>query len=167
MRKTCLALLLLLCPAALAAQVERTDTVRIAAGPDLSLLTIVHLPQGPGPHPVVLVRNPYRTRGGPMGWLAERMVPHGYAVVEQDVRGTGGSGGSFVPFAFDVADGTITLDWLTAQRGRARSHSGGSPTSAGRRTPWLRRSTPPSPPWWSAPPGRTWAPSWHPAVPST
>jgi uncharacterized protein len=115
MRKPCLTLLLLLCPALLAAQAERTDTVRIAAGPDASLLTLVRLPPGPGPHPVVLVRNPYRTRGGAMGWLAERLVPHGYAVVEQDVRGTGGSDGSFVPFAFDVTDGTATLDWLTAQ----------------------------------------------------
>jgi predicted acyl esterase len=50
-----------------------------------------------------------------MGWLAERLVPHGYAVVEQDVRGTGGSDGTFVPFRYDVHDGTATLDWLAAQ----------------------------------------------------
>jgi uncharacterized protein len=106
---------LLLCPVGAGAQEARTDTLRIAADGELTLLTIVHLPQGPGPHPVVLVRNPYRTRGGSMGWLAERLVPHGYAVVEQDVRGTGGSGGRFIPFAFDVQDGTTTLAWLAAQ----------------------------------------------------
>jgi predicted acyl esterase len=91
------------------------DTLRLAVAPEVELLTIVHRPPGEGPHPVVLLRNPYRTRGGPMGWLAERLVPHGYAVVEQDVRGTGGSGGTFVPFRYDVQDGTATLDWLAAQ----------------------------------------------------
>jgi uncharacterized protein len=110
----CAALLLLfMMPAGVAAQ--QADTVRLAADEGVALLTIVNLPEGAGPHPVVLVRNPYRTRGGAMTWLAERLVPHGYAVVEQDVRGTGGSGGTFVPFAHDVADGTRTLDWLAAQ----------------------------------------------------
>lgn len=91
------------------------DTLRLAVAPQVELLTIVHRPPGEGPHPVVLLRNPYRTRGGPMGWLAERLVPAGYAVVEQDVRGTGGSDGTFIPFRYDVHDGTATLDWLAAQ----------------------------------------------------
>lgn len=108
-------LVLVLMPVVGAAQEVRTDTVRIAVAADVHLLTIVHLPPGTGPHPVVLLRNPYRTRGGPMGWLVERLVPHGYAVVEQDVRGTGGSGGTFIPFVFDVSDGSITLDWLAGQ----------------------------------------------------
>jgi uncharacterized protein len=94
---------------------QRTDTARVAVAPQVELLTIIHHPAGDGPHPVVLLRNPYRTRGGAMTWLAERLVPHGYAVVEQDVRGTGGSPGRFVPFMYDVQDGTATLDWLTAQ----------------------------------------------------
>jgi uncharacterized protein len=94
---------------------QTTDTVRVAVAPQVELFTLVHRPAGDGPHPVVLVRTPYRTRGGSTGWLAERLVPHGYAVVEQDVRGTGGSDGAFVPFAFDVDDGTATLDWLAGQ----------------------------------------------------
>lgn len=96
-------------------QAALVDTLRLAVAPQIELLTIVHRPPGDGPHPVVLLRNPYRTRGGPMGWLAERLVPHGYAVVEQDVRGTGGSDGTFIPFRYDVHDGTATLDWLAAQ----------------------------------------------------
>jgi uncharacterized protein len=97
------------------AQGQVVDTVRLAVEPQVELLTIIHLPAGEGPHPVVLLRNPYRTRGGAMGWLAERLVPYGYAVVEQDVRGTGGSDGAFIPFRFDVQDGTATLDWLAAR----------------------------------------------------
>lgn len=107
--------LLLLCLPAGLLQAQQTDTVRIAVEPQVELLTIIHLPQEEGPHPVVFLRNPYRTRGGPMEWLAERLVPHGYAVVEQDVRGTGGSGGTFIPFRFDVPDGIATLDWLMEQ----------------------------------------------------
>jgi uncharacterized protein len=98
-----------------AAPAQRTDTLRLEVAPQVHLLTIVHLPAGDGPHPVVLLRNPYRTRGGAKTWLVERLVPHGYAVVEQDVRGTGGSDGSFIPFRFELADGTATLDWLARQ----------------------------------------------------
>jgi uncharacterized protein len=109
-------LLLLLLPARPgAAAAQGIDTLRLPVAGGVELLTLVHLPAGAGPHPVVLLRNPYRTRGGAMGWLVERLVPHGYAVVEQDVRGTGGSGGAFRPFVHDVADGTVTLDWLAAQ----------------------------------------------------
>jgi uncharacterized protein len=108
-------LFLLLWPAVGAAQAAHTDTLQISVAEGVHLLTLVHLPAGEGPHPVVLLRNPYRTRGGAKGWLVERLVPHGYAVVEQDVRGTGGSGGTFMPFAFDVHDGTVTLDWLAKQ----------------------------------------------------
>jgi uncharacterized protein len=108
-------LLALVWSAAAPAQDIRTDTLRIAVADGVDLMTIVHLPDGDGPHPVVLLRNPYRTRGGAKGWLVERLVPHGYAVVEQDVRGTGGSDGRFMPFVFDVHDGTLTLDWLAAQ----------------------------------------------------
>jgi uncharacterized protein len=97
------------------ADAQQADTLRLPVEPEVELLTIVHRPPGDGPHPVVLFRNPYRTRGGSMGWLADRLVPHGYAVIEQDVRGTGGSDGNFVPFRFDVQDGVATLDWIAAQ----------------------------------------------------
>jgi uncharacterized protein len=102
-------------PATERAQGQQIDSVRVQVAPDVELFTIVQLPEGEGPFPVVLLRNPYRTRGGSMGWLAERLLPYGYAVVEQDVRGTGESPGTFIPFAFDVADGTATLDWLADQ----------------------------------------------------
>jgi uncharacterized protein len=96
-------------------QAQRPDTVRLPVEPQVELFTIITRPVGEGPHPVVLVRSPYRARGGSTAWLAERLVPHGYAVVEQDVRGTGGSSGTFIPFRFDVQDGTATLDWLAQQ----------------------------------------------------
>jgi uncharacterized protein len=109
------ALLAGLAPQRLRAEPAVPDSVRLTVAPGIELLTLVHRPAGTGPHPVLLVRTPYRTRGGSTAWLAAALVPHGYAVIEQDARGTGGSGGDFVPFLHDVSDGVATLDWLAAQ----------------------------------------------------
>jgi uncharacterized protein len=93
------------------AEAQRVDTLRVSVAPDIELLTIVHRPLGEGRHPVVLIRSPY----GRYTWLAERLVTHGYAVVDQAVRGTGGSSGVFVPFAFEARDGAATADWIGRQ----------------------------------------------------
>lgn len=67
--------------------------------------------------PVILVRTPY---------LKENMTPsvqidprvatdHGYALVVQDVRGTGTSAGHFEPFVNERADGAATIAWVRSQ----------------------------------------------------
>jgi putative CocE/NonD family hydrolase len=63
--------------------------------------------------PVVLLRSPYgRRQFGPVGRLiAER----GYQVVIQSCRGSFGSGGAWVPFRHEAADGRAALTWLTEQ----------------------------------------------------
>lgn len=71
-------------------------------------------PVGEGKHPVILVRTPYG-RASQMTVLGEFYAKRGYAVVVQDVRGTGGSDGQFDPFNTNVADGKDTLDWLVQQ----------------------------------------------------
>lgn len=71
-------------------------------------------PLGEGKHPVILVRTPYG-RASQMTVLGEFYAKRGYAVVVQDVRGTGGSDGQFDPFNTNVADGKDTLDWLVQQ----------------------------------------------------
>ncbi|MBU7017386.1 MAG: CocE/NonD family hydrolase [Theionarchaea archaeon] len=67
---------------------------------------------GEGELPTVLIRGPYVRQGGFLGPLfAER----GYQVLLQDVRGTGGSLGTFDPFRQEKEDGLDTLEWLEKQ----------------------------------------------------
>ncbi len=70
-------------------------------------------PDGPGPYPVLLMRQAYGRRIGtalcyaPPAWYAS----HGYIVVIQDVRGRGESGGRFDLFRDEAADGADSVAW--------------------------------------------------------
>ena len=71
--------------------------------------------------PTLLLRTPYG-RGlsaGPsgmmMGFVAQRFAERGYNLLVQDVRGRFGSGGEFVPFVNEAADGRATLEWIERQ----------------------------------------------------
>jgi hypothetical protein len=69
-----------------------------------------------GPLPTVLVRLPYgrlRYRGGFDPGLV--FTRHGYAVLVQDLRGTGDSGGELLPWRDAAEDGIATLDWIMRQ----------------------------------------------------
>ena len=70
------------------------------------LSTIIYLPEGQGPWPVVLVRTPYgkasQTR------LNGAWTKHGFAFVAQDCRGTFQSEGKYRPFLDDQEDGYDT-----------------------------------------------------------
>lgn len=88
------------------AEMRTRDGVRLVAN--------VWRPEG-GPHPVLLMRQPYGraiastvTYAHP-SWYAR----HGYVVVIQDVRGRGDSDGTFDMLAQEVADGADTLDWAS------------------------------------------------------
>lgn len=78
------------------------------------LRTRVSLPDGPGPWPVVLVRNPYDV-GGSFRFVCGIFVRNGYGCVHQDVRGRMGSEGEWVPMAHERNDGLDTLHWLVEQ----------------------------------------------------
>ncbi|MTB06937.1 MAG: CocE/NonD family hydrolase, partial [Actinobacteria bacterium] len=71
------------------------------------------LPSDGGRYPVLLQRLPYgRTVASSLvlphpSWFAR----HGYAVVVQDCRGRGDSGGTFEPFVDEGADGAATIEW--------------------------------------------------------
>ncbi len=81
------------------------DGVRLAAD--------VWRPASGGPWPTLLQRLPYgRSVASSIvlphpNWLARR----GYVVVVQDVRGTGESGGEFVPFVNEAQDGAASVEW--------------------------------------------------------
>jgi uncharacterized protein len=76
-------------------------------------------PEGEGPFPVLLMRQPYgRSIASTVvyahpSWYAR----HGYIVVIQDVRGRGTSEGKFRTFANEVEDGADTLDWAASLPG--------------------------------------------------
>ena len=79
----------------------------------VALVADVYRPPGAGPHPVLLMRQPYGRRIASTvtyahpGWYARQ----GFMVVVQDVRGRGDSQGEFEPFLNEALDGADTLDW--------------------------------------------------------
>ncbi len=79
----------------------------------VKLSTIIYLPEGKGPWPVVLVRTPYgkasQTR------LNGAWTKQGFAFVAQDCRGTFKSEGKYRPFVDDQADGYDTVEWIAKQ----------------------------------------------------
>jgi putative CocE/NonD family hydrolase len=86
-----------------------------------ALVSDHYYPAGPGPHPTLLMRQPYgRDIASTVvyahpAWFAR----HGYNVVIQDVRGRGDSEGEFYPFRHERVDGAETIRWL---RGRPESN---------------------------------------------
>ena len=73
-------------------------------------------PPGPGPWPVLLMRQPY---GSALASTVTYAHPHWYArqgflVVVQDVRGRGDSEGSFGGFAQEARDGAEAVRWARA-----------------------------------------------------
>lgn len=100
----------------------------VPARDGVRLATDVHLPDGPGPFPVILERTPYG-RGEvsrseitaadrtPLARadLANYFTTHGYAVVFQDNRGRYGSEGRFVKYLSDGQDGFDACAWIVAQ----------------------------------------------------
>ena len=93
----------------MARQGSRCFTEMVPARDGIGLATDIHLPDGPGPFPVILERTPYgrdqtsraeRTAADPApasrAGIAGFFTAHGYAVVYQDTRGRHGSQGRFV-----------------------------------------------------------------------
>jgi len=83
----------------------------------VELATDVYLPETPTTHSAILVRTPYdkSSRYTALKHEAEYYRGRGFAFVAQDVRGKFRSTGSTVPYAYDVADGYDTVEWITQQ----------------------------------------------------
>jgi hypothetical protein len=71
-------------------------------------------PATPGPHPVLLMRQPYSRviASTPVYAHPSWYARHGYIVVIQDVRGRGSSEGVFLPFENEARDGHDTVEWV-------------------------------------------------------
>jgi len=96
-------------------QVRLERGVRCRMSDGVHLVSDHYYPAEPGPHPTLLMRQPYGrdiastvTYAHP-AWFAH----HGYNVVIQDVRGRGDSEGEFYPFCNEGRDGAETIAWLS------------------------------------------------------
>jgi uncharacterized protein len=94
-------------------RLERGVRCRMSDG--VSLVSDHYYPPQSGPHPTLLMRQPYgrdiasTVAYAHPAWFAR----HGYNVVIQDVRGRGDSGGDFYPFRHEGRDGAETIAWLS------------------------------------------------------
>lgn len=86
------------------------------------LSTDLWIPEVPGPRPTLLVRLPYSKDLFPAAEIDYPTMPNifalleaGYAIVYQDCRGTGRSGGVFDPGLAEGRDGAQTIAWLREQ----------------------------------------------------
>jgi putative CocE/NonD family hydrolase len=85
--------------------------LRVSTRDGAHLITDLYKPVGEA-HGTVLIRTPYG-RGLPESLFHGRaFADHGYQVVVQSVRGTGGSTGTFRPIVQEVDDAQDTVAWL-------------------------------------------------------
>src|SRR4051794_27437251 len=79
----------------------------------------VHRPSAQSPIPTLVHRTPYGKGNvalvNDLVFTPVDAVERGFAVVVQDVRGTGGSEGQFAPLTQERADGHDTLAWVAGQ----------------------------------------------------
>lgn len=81
------------------------------------LIASLYRPAGaPQRIPTILIMVPYHRLSYGEGYNnALYFASHGYAVLVQDLRGTGGSGGEFLPWDHTADDVVATIDWITKQ----------------------------------------------------
>lgn len=65
--------------------------------------------------PTLLVRSPYKHRGGIEDILVKPLVERGFQAVLCSVRGLEGSGGEYVALGDERNDGLDTIEWITKQ----------------------------------------------------
>lgn len=91
--------------------------LRIAMPDGTLLAASLYLPKNAGgPLATVLVRLPYGRLNYSEGYGSGMFfAKNGYAVLVQELRGTGDSGGEFLPWRDASGDGAVTLDWIARQ----------------------------------------------------
>jgi len=90
----------------------KVTTIKVPMRDGIELQTSVFKPEGQGPWPTVLIRDPYAFNQ----FYCQLLARYGYACVHQDVRGRHGSSDSdWYPVIHERNDGLDTLDWLVQQ----------------------------------------------------
>ena len=80
----------------------------------VTLYADIYRPRSSDKFPVILMRTPYDKS---VNWAVSpvfKMVPRGYVVIIQDVRGRYTSEGEWYPFRHEQADGYDTVEWAAA-----------------------------------------------------
>ncbi len=80
----------------------------------VTLRADIYRPKSPEKFPVILIRTPYdKSVGGTVG-PAYTIVPRGYVLIIQDVRGRFASEGEWYPFRHEQSDGYDAVEWAAA-----------------------------------------------------
>ncbi|OLP20343.1 S15 family X-Pro dipeptidyl-peptidase [Leptolyngbya sp. 'hensonii'] len=97
-------------------RVRPCQTLSLQTRDGVRLDADVYYPDGVGPWPVLLMRQPYgRSIASTVVYAHPTWyAAHGYIVVIQDVRGRGTSEGEFQLFAHEREDGVDTVNWAAA-----------------------------------------------------
>ncbi|MGN6486996.1 MAG: CocE/NonD family hydrolase [Devosia sp.] len=90
-----------------------TKDIMVPMSDGIELATMLFEPRMTGPHPTILMREPYGLSG--FSTVGELYAERGYNVVLQACRGTDKSGGTFDPLSHEREDGLATLDWIKRQ----------------------------------------------------
>jgi len=97
-------------------QVRTRDGVMLAT--DVYRPALANGVSAPGKFPAILERTPYGKSQSTLRHasieVAEAFARRGYAVVYQDCRGRGKSGGEYVKYLSDAADGFDCCDWIVS-----------------------------------------------------
>jgi uncharacterized protein len=80
----------------------------------VTLFSDIYRPKSPDKFPVILMRTPYDKSAGWAVAGAFKIVPHGYVVIIQDVRGRYTSEGEWYPFRHEQNDGYDAVEWAAA-----------------------------------------------------
>ena len=104
-------------------------TEMVAMRDGMRLATDVYVPEGEGPFPTIVIRTPYDRCSARAQKKMGVYTSSGFAVVIQDVRGTGGSPTEepFYPWLYESKDGPDALRWVEEQpfcNGRIGTHGG-------------------------------------------
>lgn len=96
-------------------KVIKESDVTITVRDGVRLTANVYRPDAPGKFPVILTQTPYN-KNSDLGRGNEYFVQRGYVHVVVDVRGTGGSEGSWDSFGpAEQRDGYDLVEWVTKQ----------------------------------------------------
>jgi putative CocE/NonD family hydrolase len=97
---------------------HKTGIKKIAWVPmrdNIKLHTEIFFPEGKGPFPVILIRNPYAA-GLFSAITAQIFIRYGYACMLQSVRGQNESEGKWIPLDNEFNDSEDAAKWLAKQK---------------------------------------------------
>jgi uncharacterized protein len=98
-------------PAPISIDIVIQHDVAMKTRDGVTLRADIYRPKSPDKFPVILMRTPYDKS---VNWAVSpvfQMVPRGYVVIIQDVRGRYASEGEWYPFKHEQADGFDTVEW--------------------------------------------------------